>query len=242
MDIPELASDSMTVVLLGEFSPLQTTPRWLRQMDLIGAEDYDSYSIEVISPGATIVSFGSIRLQIGPDSLQISTDSPDDVEAARDLVAGFLLSNGSPGISSMGINRMVHFGTDFERYHAIGDALSPKHIWDDVLHLPGMLNLGITGSREDGYGGAINVQVQPSAMVKPGVFVAVNDHYNLTYAETPTDRNAPTEPELVDPHRSLDKIPIAVKILTEGFSASRGHAQEIIDRVISLGTSPGGSK
>jgi hypothetical protein len=142
----------------------------------------------------------------------------------------------------MGINRAVHFGANFEQYHAIGDSLTPKHLWDDVLHLSGMLNLGITGVREDGYSGAINVQVQPSAMVKPGVFVSVNDHYSLTYAETPTDRNAPPDPEQANPRRSSDKIPIAVKILTEGFSASRGHAQKIIERVISLGTSSGGSK
>lgn len=242
MDIPELASDSMNVILLGEFNPLQVAPRWLRQMDLIGEEDYDSYSIEVISPGATIVSFGSIRLQVVPENLQIATDASGDVEAARDLAAGILLSNGSPGISAMGINRLVHFGAEFERYHAIGDALTPKDLWDGVLHLPGMLNLGITGVRDDGYGGAINVQVQPSAVVRPGVFVSVNDHYNLTYADTPTDRNAPTEPGEVNPQQSPDKIPIAVKILTEGFSASRSRAQAIIDRVISLGTAPGGSR
>jgi len=239
VDIRELASDSMNVVLLGEFNPLQITPRWLRQMDLIGAEDYESYSIEVISPGATILSFGSIKLQIVPESLQVATDAPGDVEAARDLAMGILLSNGSPSISAMGINRLVHFRADFERYHAIGDALTPKGVWDDVLRLPGMLNLGITGVRDDGYGGAINVQVQPSATVRPGVFVSVNDHYILAYADTPTDRNGPTEPKEINPERSPDKIPIAVKILTERFSASRSCAQAIIDRVISLGTVPG---
>jgi len=238
VDITELASDSMNVVLLGEFNPLQINPQWLRQMDLIGAEDYDSYNIEVISPAGTVVSFGSIRLQIVPESLHIASDASDDVEAARDLVAGILLSNGSPGISSMGINRAVHFGAALERYHAIGDALTPKAVWDGVLHLPGMLNLGITGVREDGYGGAINVQVQPSAMVRPGVFVSVNDHYNLTYADTPIDRSASTEPGEANPQPSLDAIPIAVKILTEGFGASRSRAQAIIDRVISLGTAP----
>jgi hypothetical protein len=240
--IQDLASDSMNVVLLGEFNPLQITPRWLRQMDLIGAEDYESYSIEVISLGATILSFGSIRLQIVPENLQVATDASSDVEAARDLAAGILLSNGSPSISSVGINRLVHFRADFERYHAIGDALTPKDLWDDVLHLPGMLNLGITGVRDDGYGGAINVQIQPSATVRPGVFVSVNDHYDLTYTDTPTNRNGPTEPQEFTPQRSPDKIPIAVKILTEGFSDSRSRAQAIIDRVISLGTVPRGSR
>jgi hypothetical protein len=236
VDVRELASDSMNVVLLGEFKPLQITPRWLRQMDLIGAEDYESYTIEVISPAATVLSFGSIKLQTVPENLQIATDASSDAEAARDLAVGILLSNGSPSISSMGINRLVHFRAKLEQYHAIGDALTPKDLWDDVLHLPGMLNLGITGVRDDGYGGAINVQVQPSAVVRPGVFVSVNDHYDLTYAETPTNRNGPTESQEATPERSPEKIPTAVKILTEGFSDSRSRAEAIIDRVISLGT------
>jgi hypothetical protein len=226
----------MNVVLLGEFDPLQITPRWLRQLDLIGAEDFDSYNTEIISAGATIVSFGSIKLQLGPESLQVATDAPGEVEAARDLVAGILLSNGSPGISAMGINRLVHFSAEPIQYHAIGDALTPKSLWDGLLHFPGMLNIGMTGARDDGYGGSINIQVQPSVVVRPGVFVSVNDHYSLTYSEVQKDRNAPADPEQTNPQRSSDKIPVAVKILTEGFGASRGKAQAIIDLVASLST------
>jgi hypothetical protein len=74
------------------------------------------------------------------------------------------------------------------------------------------------------------------------VFVSVNDHYNLTYAETPADRGTTTELEEINLQRSPDKIPIAVKILTEGFSASRSKAQAIIDRVASLGTIPEGDR
>jgi hypothetical protein len=242
MDMPELPSDSMNVVLLGKFDPLQITPRWLRQVDLIGVEDYESYSIEVISPTATIVSFGSIRLQIGPENLQVGTDASGDVEAARDLAAGILLSNGSSEISAMGINRMVHFGAGFDRYHAIGDALTPKELWVGVLRMPGMLNVGISGVRDDGYGGNINVQVQPSAVVRPGVFISINDHYTLTYADTPTDRSTPLGPDEASPQRSAEKIPIALKILAEGFSASRSRAQAIINHVMSLGAAPGESK
>ncbi|HEY1705399.1 MAG TPA: hypothetical protein VGG75_37395 [Trebonia sp.] len=242
MDTPELANDSMNVVLLGEFDPLMVTPRWLRRMDLIGAEDYESYSTEIIGANAVIVSFGSIRLQVLPENLQVSTDASAEVEAARDLAAGILLSKGSSGISAMGINRMVHFGEDLKGYHAIGDALTPKKLWEDVLYLPGMLNLGITGMRNDGYGGAVNVQVQPSAIVRPGVFISVNDHYTLTHVEVAADRNTLAGPEESNLQVSIDKIPVAIKILTEGFDASRSRTQEIIDRVASLDAFSGGNK
>ncbi|WP_433512486.1 hypothetical protein ACQP2T_53585 [Nonomuraea sp. CA-143628] len=242
MSAPNLASDGMAVVLPGEFDPLLITPRWLRKTDLIGAEDYESYSVEIISSGVTAVSFGSIQLRVTPDVLQIATNAVIDVEAARDLAAGILLSKGAPTISALGINRMVHFEATLEEYHAIGDALTPKDSWADLLHLPGMLNLTIRGVRDDGYGGSINTQIQPSKVARPGVFVSINDHYNLTYAEVPTDRNSLGDPEEGNPQRSADKVPVAVKILTDGFSASRNNSQAIIDRVASLRVTAGKSR
>jgi hypothetical protein len=225
----------MAVVVLGEFDPLLVTPQWLRKMDLIGEEDYDSCSIEIISRGATIVSFNAIQLRVLPETLQVTADATADVEAARDLAAGILLSKGTPAIAAMGLNRLVHFEAALERYHAIGDALTPKDVWSDVLRLPGMQNVGIAGARDDGYGGVVNVQVQPSTVIRPGVFVSVNDHYTLTQAAPPIDRNVQADPEQASPQRSADKLPVAVKILAEGFSASRSRAQAIVDRVASLG-------
>ncbi|MFD8424276.1 hypothetical protein [Streptomyces sp. NPDC059466] len=242
MDNPELASDAMAVVVLGEFDPLLVTPRWLRQMDLIGPEDYESYQIELISPKASVVNFGSIQLKVVPDTLEVNTEEANDVEAARDLATGILLSGGTPTISALGINRTVHFSTPFDAWHAIGDALTPKEAWNDVLHLPGMMSVGLMGARDDGYSGSVNVNVQPSAAVRPGVFVSINDHYTLTHADSPTQRFEPAPPEQTDLDRSPEKITVATKILTEGFSISRGRAQAVIDRVASLGESTGGSQ
>jgi len=231
----------MSVVVPGEYDPLLITPRWLREKDLIGAEDYDSYGIEIISSGGTVVSFGSIVLRVLPDTLQVSTDAPDDAEAVRDLAAGILLSmpRDTAGISAMGINRAVHFAVPQDAYHTVGDTLVPKGIWDGVLYLAGMVNVGLNGVREDGYDGGINVQVQPSNVVRPGVYVSINDHYTLTHTEVPTDRNFPVDPELLNPQRSADKLQVAVKILTDDFATSRNRAQAIIDRVASFRSQAG---
>ncbi|WP_105973726.1 hypothetical protein [Streptomyces geranii] len=240
MDKPELVSDTLAVVVLGEFDPLVVTPRWLRQMDLIGAEDYESYRTDLISSNGTLVHLGSIDLKVLPDTLEVKTDAIDDVEVARDLAAGILLSSGTPRISAMGINRVVHFSARFEEWHAIGDALTPKDLWNDVLHLPGMANIGICAARNDGYSGSVNIQVQPSVVVQPGVFVSVNDHHTLTQAAPPTGRTAPALPEQTNLDRSVDKVAVATKILTEDFSSSRLRAQSIIDRVASLGSAARG--
>ncbi|MFD6874718.1 MULTISPECIES: hypothetical protein [unclassified Streptomyces] len=240
MEKLELASDTMTMVVLGEFDPLLVTPRWLRKMDLIGVEDYESYRIELITPNATVVNFGAIQLKVLPDTLEVSTDAVSDVEVARDLAAGILLSEGASTIGAIGINRMVHFSSPFSNWHAIGDALVPKTLWTDVIHLPGMLSLSLAGARDDGYSGAVNVQIQPSAIVQPGVFVSVNDHYTLTLTDIPVERTmaGPLAPS--DAIRSVEKIAVATSIMTTKFSASRARAQSIIDRVESLGNVTGG--
>ncbi|MFJ8799998.1 hypothetical protein [Streptomyces sp. NPDC102487] len=241
MNNQELAADAMAVVVIGKFDPLLVTPRWLRQKDLIGPEDYESFETELISPKASVVQFGSIQLKVVPDALEVNTEAAHDAEAARDLAAGILLSEASPSVSALGINRTVHFPVAVERWHAIGDALTPKNVWEDVLHLPGMMNAGLMGARNDGYSGSVNVSVQPSAAVRPGVFVSVNDHYTLTKVEPPTQRFDPSPPE-TNVQSSPEKVAIAARILSEGFSASRGRAQAIINRVGSLGDALGGNQ
>lgn len=242
VDKPELPHDNMAVVVLGKFDPLLITPRWLREMNLIGAEDYESYAIEIISKGVSSVSYGSLQLKVLPTTLQVTTDAPNDAEAARDLAAGILLSGGTQSVSALGINRSVHFQVNQGRNHAIGDALAPKAMWSEVLHLPGLQNLNIRGVRDDGYGGSVNVQVQSSNLIEPGIYISINDHNNLTLAESPADRDTPPDLEQANPQPSAEKVPVAREILTNGFPASRRRAQSIIDQVSSMGVSRGEHK
>lgn len=237
VDTPELAIDGMAVVVLGGFAPRKITARWLRQKDLIGAEDFESYDAEYVGPHATIGSFGSIQLKVLENALEVATEEPADVETARDLALGILLSKGTSGIAAMGINRTVHFAAELATYHAIGDTLTPKSVWNGLLHLPGMASVAIAGQRDDGYGGIINVQVQPSTKIQPGVFVSVNDHYTLTQTEILDDRDALLDHGQANPERSADKVKVAVQILTEGFTPSRNRANAIIRRVASFGLS-----
>ncbi|MCU7822188.1 hypothetical protein [Kitasatospora sp. DSM 101779] len=235
MHKPDLARDSMAVVVLGGFEPIKITPRWLRQENLIGPEDYESFEVEIISSSATIVTFDTIQVKALPDTLQVGSDTSADAEAVRDLAVGILLSGGATEVAALGINRMVHFSADSGRNHIIGDSLAPKDMWSEVLPLAGLQNLNIRGARDDGYGGAVNVQVQPSVIIPSGVFVSVNDHYNLTRAPTPTDRDSVFDPEQNKPQRSPEKVAVARDILINDFGASRLRAQSIVEHVVTLG-------
>jgi hypothetical protein len=92
------------------------------------------------------------------------------------------------------------------------------------------------GVRDDGYGGRVQVQIEPSYRYPPGVYVAYNDHYDLTkghdvledrtgFADMPTDDSAMTS----------DKVPEAIDILTEKWTASMLRFNHVFE-ALSVGT------
>jgi hypothetical protein len=69
-------------------------------------------------------------------------------------------------------------------WHALGHKLTPKKIWNNILKKPGMRSISVQGQRPDDYKGYILVRVEPSRKIHPGVFIHVNDHYEVHDSET----------------------------------------------------------
>lgn len=42
-----------------------------------------------------------------------------------------------------------------------------------------MRNLIIQGQRQDEYKGHIQVKIEPSSKIQPGIFISINDHYEI---------------------------------------------------------------
>jgi hypothetical protein len=94
----------------------------------------------------------------------------------RDLALGVLRALPHTHVERIGINHMAHFASRSEdAWHRLGHELTPKDLWEDVLERPGMLSLSIQGQRTDDRQGSINVTVQPSMVVRPGIFINMND-------------------------------------------------------------------
>jgi hypothetical protein len=119
----------------------------------------------------------------------------------------------------MGINRDFHYGLESQKaWHRVGDRLAPKQEWAEVLTEPGLINLMIQGERPDNLEGYLQVRVQPSTRVDLGVYVHVNDHYQL-----PSPSTTPTgAPGIID-------------ILTENWNESLRRGSEIAQRIADLG-------
>ena len=171
---PEI--DGANVVLRGSFNPTIFQPAWFGAHDIIRPEEAENAKVEVVHP--EICSFAAEWLRIQVTTVRFLAESDDGAhhDFLPDLVTKvFTLLEHTP-VTALGINRMMHFQvSDEERWHAIGDFLAPKDFWKEEMEgRPGLLSLSVQGSRNDNQ---LQVKVEPSTRVKPGVYIQINEHY-----------------------------------------------------------------
>ena len=119
--------------------------------------------------------------------------------------------------TALGINHDTHFRVETEaEWHSIGHRLAPKEIWKGVLIDPGMVGLTMRGQRPDEHKGALIVRVEPSDKIKPGVFVNVNDHYEL---------------QSLEPSQGADQI---LNLLETSWSISVARSRNISETIVGL--------
>jgi hypothetical protein len=112
-------------------------------------------------------------------------------------------------INALGINREIHFPAgSSEAWHRIGDALTPKAFWGDLMNrdaerIGGLRSLIMEQSvskdgiktRVDGRPGHVQFRVEPSLRrdLTFGVFTQLNDHYDLPSSDGRTASDLVTE-------------------------------------------------
>lgn len=191
----QLHNEEVNIVLRGQFNPALFHPAWFAAGELIRKQEADAANIVMIHPSAAAFTVEWLQLNVTQDRFQVATTQAAYFEALRDLVVG-TLALCTPPLRALGFNYMCHYRIDsMEISHAIGDRLAPKEHWKGLLDEPGLLDVTMQGKRRDNRAGYVQVQVQPSTLIKPGIYVAVNDHYQLVAGEEPL-RNV-TEPEVI---------------------------------------------
>lgn len=173
--------ESVRIVLVGSFNPAIFHPGWFARQQLVPDSDAERAQIKVIARELAAFDLGdlfSIEVE-GERFIAASTQAPGYLPL-RDLVVGtFTLLRHTP-VRFVGINITGHFRIDTEEaWHALGHELAPKEVWRECLDEPGLKSLSIRGNRPDRYPGAVNVKVEPSVVVRPGLFVSLNDHFEL---------------------------------------------------------------
>ncbi len=175
-----------SIVFIGNFNPKIFQPSWFASEGLIGKQEEEGAKVEIIHPDIAIFSLQWVRVQVLREQFSVETKQQPYDEALRDLAFGtFTILKHTP-LKKMGINIFMHFRVDsVEKWHGIGDKLAPKNIWEGILQKPGMKSLVMKESiRRDGYRGHIEIKIEPSPKVEPGLFFSINDHVEVKEPDT----------------------------------------------------------
>lgn len=183
MSLSKLEIQGHSIVFVGSFNPAIFQPAWFSHENLIREAEAEQANIEIIRREIVSFSTDKFRIEVLPERMLLATTQNSFYEPLRDLALGTFRTLRHTPITNMGINRDFHFKVESEStWHAIGDKLAPKDLWDSVLTQPGLKGLTIQGKRPDEYHGAIFVRAEPSTKVHPGIFININDHYDLENA------------------------------------------------------------
>jgi hypothetical protein len=173
--------EGMSIVLLGSFNPTIFQPAWFASEELIARDLADAADVGIVHRQMVNFTAGWFQISVTEDRFSVTSLTAPSDDLVRDLVLGtFRLLRYTP-ITAMGLNKDVHYKIESEEaWHAIGHKLAPPSNWDSVLKDPGLRSLLIEGARDDELTGYVRVKVEPSVRVHPGLYVGVNDHYEIT--------------------------------------------------------------
>jgi hypothetical protein len=178
--MPQIEIQGVSLVLIGSFNPAIFHPSWFAAYNLIRKEEAETADTKIIHSDIADFKLGWLSVNVLRDRLQLGTVQESYYEALRDIAVGVLQLLSHTPVTMMGINREFHFNLLSEdAWNGLGYRLVPKQDWEPFLKRPGLTVLTEEGLRPDEYKGYIRVSVQPSPRVSFGVYVHVNDHYQL---------------------------------------------------------------
>lgn len=209
----KIVDSGLTVVIVGNFTPTIFQPSWFAAQEMIRAAEAQAAKIDLIHENLTSFSTDWFQLQVTEDKFSISASTAHE-DLLYDLVSSCFSLLAHTPVRLLGLNSHSHVQVEMrDEWHAIGDALVPKNMWNGILKEPGMRSLSVEGARTDGNKGYILVTVAPSRRFDPGIFVQINDHFELEQSA------------------STDKL---LKVLDTSWKHSLALGKNILDSVIKL--------
>lgn len=175
---PEL--DKLAIVAIGAFNPAVFQPSWLARQNLIRLEEAEKSDIKIINKQAAIFTIEWFSLQVIENSFNIETGDPTKSRPLLDFVIGtFKILEHTP-IEAFGLNRYFHCRIDAnDDWNKLSQLLAPMQPWQGIVAEPALLSLTIAGRSEASAANEVQIRVEPSAVVTPGVFVQVHQNFKL---------------------------------------------------------------
>jgi hypothetical protein len=226
----EPENNSVSIVLVGSLNPAIFSPAWFVANNLLSKNDLECSEVEIILREIAVFKVGDwLRIQVEPNRFIAETSEPPFVRLSDLVIKTFREALIHTPISKLGINRIVHFSVgDEETRNKIGKKLAPQEAWGEWAGR-------IAGKKHDKHGGMVSIvmqqvdiddreighiqaKVEPSPLIKngSGMFVEVNDHYEISKED------------------ALDGAIRITDILSKQFDDSIRRSEWIIDQIMAL--------
>ena len=210
--------EGMSIVLLGSFNPGIFQPFWFVTQKLLMKKEAEEAKTQLITEAISTFKTDRFNLICELGRLQISTDNNAAYEQIRDLIVSIFQILSHTPVTKLGINSDYHIKVDSEKkFYDFGDIIAPKQILGKVLETPKTLNVTIQGNQTRDYSGNVNVKVQPSPKVNRGIWININDHYDL-------ESNEPLE-------GCQKAMQILERLFEDSLNRSNKIAKTIVDKI-----------
>ena len=173
----------LAIILIGAFNPKIYHPYWMKSIDLLTETEAGDTSVQINNNDISVFSNNWVRFEATQQRLAVQSEQIPYFERIVDIILGLFRELKHTPVYFMGINHHYHymFNNDEDKWHRIGHTLAPKKCWLKEFKDPGLENIEISASREDGYKGRLKVRCGISKKLLPGngLEIQFNDHYEI---------------------------------------------------------------
>lgn len=179
---------SATVVAAGAFAPASFHPLWFERYGLLGKQEAAAAagnSSLLVTDEIALFKVAGFDFDIRPERFQVGTPQENLFGAMRDLFCSTLNILEGTKVTAVGVNWTAHLSLPSEAaWHTAGHKMIPHDMWTKLWskHV-GMKNVTVELQREDKSSGFVQVVTQPSRVLPHGMYIHVNDHFELAGGE-----------------------------------------------------------
>jgi hypothetical protein len=179
-----------SIVFAGRLNPAIFHPEWFRARGLLSDVDADAGvdQLSLVHPDLTSFRANWIEVEVQGNRIKFATATPSRLNMLGDFVSNVFNFLEHTPITAVGLNRELHYNVgSSDAWHAAGHHFLPKAPFERHLGgKVGMKSLRVWGNRP-GTDARVQLDIQPSARVDPGVYFAFNEHYDLEGRSTAVD-------------------------------------------------------
>lgn len=176
----------LSIVFVGDINPVIISPFWLAHKGLIQETEGENAKVDIVHNEICKFDLEWASFEITRQRFQIRTTKESFFEVSKDLATSiFRLLKDTP-LNLLGINHILHYRLDEEKYEKLGKVLVPFENWESILTNPKLFQLEMAEEkRKDGLNGHYRIRLSPSELIRSfGVSMNLNDQLSKQTEKT----------------------------------------------------------